>query len=58
MDATPVCQQLGSLTQEEDRAQMGCAGADVSHLVELTALRRMDNAVVTQIRYVQSAIHR
>lgn len=27
---------------------MGCMGADVSHLAELTALRQMDNTVVTQ----------
>lgn len=39
------------------RPQMGCAGADVSHLAEQTALRQMDNAVVTQICDVQSAIH-
>jgi len=44
-------------TGGRQRLQMGCAGADVSHLVEPTALRRMDNAVVTEIGYVQTAIH-
>lgn len=39
------------------RPQMGCAGADVSHLAEQTALGRMDNTVLTQIGDVQSAIH-
>lgn len=57
MEATPAWQQLGSLTQEEDRPQLGCAGADVSHLAEPAARRRVDNAVVTQICCVQSAVH-
>lgn len=48
---------MGCLTQEEDRAQLGCAGADVSHLVEPAARRRVDNTVVTKICYVQSVVH-
>lgn len=48
---------MGSLRREEDRVQLGCAGADVSHLAEPAARRRVDDTVVTQIRCTQSAAY-
>lgn len=40
---------MGCLTQEEDRAQLGSAGADVSHLAEPAARRREDNTGSTDM---------